>query len=467
MNSLLSIQSFGVVFTTVLLYYLLNAKLRVYLLIVLSGYFYYTLAGPLLLIIQYGVILFSYFVSKNILVIDKKYVTSIYYLTIAVAFIPLLFFKYVYSHLPAIAVNSWMANWVFLPLGISYYTFMIVGFVCDVYNRKLKSVPGLDYYTCFISFFPLTLSGPIERTDNFLHQLLTVKQFKSENLEIGLKWILWGCFMKFVLADRIGIYIDTIYKTLDQHSGITMIFTMLLYPFQVYGDLGGYTLIVRGVSKLMGFDILENFRQPFFAQSVTEFWRRWHISLIQWLRDYLFTPVSFYLRKYGIYGTVTAIYITFILSGVWHDFQWKYVLWGVFHASLLTLELLVLKKSFNSKIAKEKSGKWYTLAVKFCIVYILFAISQLFVRVEDMDELKTVFSHLYRGGALFIDKTNLFYAFLAISVIVLRDLIIEFKWAPLFPRQHIAFKVAEIVFLVFSILLFGCITNSSFIYFNF
>jgi D-alanyl-lipoteichoic acid acyltransferase DltB (MBOAT superfamily) len=272
--------------------------------------------------------------------------------------IPLFFFKYFSSINDGINLLLESANLklalpeinLILPIGISFYTFMAIGYTVDVYNEDIEAEKNLGIVALFISFFPLILSGPIERAKNLLPQFRSPARPDYSMITQGFKWILWGYFLKLVVADRLNLYVDAIYDNILQHNGTSLLLASFLYPFQVYADLGGYSLIAIGVSSVMGIKVMQNFKRPFFATSMSEFWRRWHISLISWLTDYVYTPLSFTFRRLGIGGIVLALITTFIISGIWHGAKLTYVVWGLMQGAFLSIEALLN----NRKIAFEK-----------------------------------------------------------------------------------------------------------------
>jgi len=260
--------------------------------------------------------------------------------------LPLIFFKYftflaniliASLHLCGLEIHPLTSNLV-LPIGISFYTFMAIGYLVDVFNEEVDFEPSYISVSLFLSFFPYILSGPIERAGNMFGQFKNLKRSTWNGLVTGLKLMLWGYFMKLCIADRLALYNDLIFNSISNRSGSTLTIASLLYPIQVYADLGGYTLIVMGISNCLGIHIIPNFNRPFLATSISEFWRRWHISLIKWLTDYIFTPLSFTLRSWKIWGVITALMLTFFISGIWHGASFCFVFWGLMQGALLSFE---------------------------------------------------------------------------------------------------------------------------------
>ena len=237
----------------------------------------------------------------------------------------LFFFKYFYFMLDNLnlvlsAVNIPLNRPSFdilLPVGISFYTFQALGYTIDVYRGEIKAERNLLRYALFVSFFPQLVAGPIERSRNLLSQLETPKKFRLENMQEGLYLMLWGFFMKIVIADRIAIFVDQIYgPNYADYGGLTVIAATVLFAVQIYCDFGGYSAIAMGSAKMLGVELMENFNTPYFSRSVAEFWRRWHISLSSWFKDYLYIPLGG--NRKGKLRKHLNIMITFAVSGLWH-----------------------------------------------------------------------------------------------------------------------------------------------------
>ncbi|NPD86987.1 MBOAT family protein [Lentimicrobium sp. L6] len=358
-----------------------------------------------------------------------------------------------------------------LPIGISFYTFMAIGYTIDVYNEEIKAEKNIGILALFISFFPLILSGPIERAKNMIPQFKSLNAIDFNSLSQGLRFILWGYFMKLVVADRIGIYVDTIFINFQQHNGSTIMFASFLYPFQLYTDLGGYSLIAIGVSKVLGISVMHNFNRPFFASSMSEFWRRWHISLISWLTDYLYTPLSFYFRSYKVWGIVIALMITFIISGIWHGAAMTFVVWGLLQGVFLSIEAL----SNNSKNEIEKKYNlkkriWYNI-LGITITFVLFAVSQIFGRSNNLEMAVNILTRIFStSGALFIGPpSNFIYIIVGLLMVLLKDFADEYYPSKfqLFDNSNKIIRIFSFSLIFITILIIGVFDGGQFIYFQF
>ena len=399
-------------------------------------------------------------------------------LDIILVLCPLFFFKY-YN-----VVNNGIENvlqlvglrWplpeitYLLPVGISFYTFMAISYALDVYNEEIEVEKNIGIVGLFISFFPLILSGPIERGGHMFPQFHNFKPINYAVIVKGLRLMLWGYFMKLVVADRLGIYVDAVYNNVAHHNGTTLAVASVLYPFQVYGDLGGYSLIAMGLAQCLGIDVMANFRRPFFATSMSELWQRWHISLIKWLTDYIYTPLSFKYRRWGMSGIVLALMITFIISGLWHGATLAFILWGLIQGIYLSLEAISNKrKTLFEKRYNLVHNKMYILAG--CVfTFLLFAFSQIFGRASSANEAFGVIGKIMtQPGSLYIEKTTFAYALPALALLFFKDWKDEFMPGRIgfFSNANIIIRFASYLFILVLILLAGVFDGGQFIYFQY
>ena len=229
---------------------------------------------------------------------------------------------------------------VLLPVGISFYIFQAVGYAVDVYRGTIKAEKNFVVYALFISFFPQLVAGPIERAKNMLPQFREKHKFSYENFDAGLRLMIWGFFMKLCVADRVSTYVDAVYNNYMEHSGVSLLLATFFFTFQIYCDFAGYSLIAIGSSKMMGFTLMENFHRPYFAKSIKEFWRRWHISLSSWFKEYVYIPLGG--NRKGFPKQIRNILIVWLLTGFWHGASWNFVAWGLYFGVLLIVEKLFL-----------------------------------------------------------------------------------------------------------------------------
>ena len=460
------------------LYWITPAKYR-WLTLLIASYFFYINIKPVFALLLAGVTLSTYLFTRlidgtNVESRKKQYMV----INIVLILLPLFFFKYFSTINEGIfaLLDSINVKWplpeitLLLPIGISFYTFMAIGYTVDVYNEEIEAEKNIGILALFISFFPLVLSGPIERAKNMLPQFNAPKKINYGAVNQGLKLMLWGYFMKLVVADRIGIYVDAVYGHIQQHNGTSLLFASFLYPFQVYADLGGYSLIAIGTAKILGIQVMQNFNRPFFATSMSEFWRRWHISLISWLTDYVYTPLSFAFRQYKIWGIVIALMITFFISGIWHGAALTFIAWGLIQGVFLSIEALTNKQKMAFEKKHMLTKKWWYISFGIGVTFVLFSASQIFGRTTNIEDALLVYNKIFtQNGTLFIDKTTIVYSFFGIIILLLKDFFDEF-----FPGKYIFFNNSNIyvrfssyLTIIFTILYFGVLTSSQFIYFQF
>lgn len=354
--------------------------------------------------------------------------------------------------------STWTLQ-VILPVGISFYTFQTLSYSIDIYRGKLKPTRDFIAFAAFVSFFPQLVAGPIERATNLVPQFLKKRTFTYKTFSYGIKLMIWGFFLKLVVADRAAIYVDAVYNNVDNHDGLTFIAATVLFAFQIYGDFAGYSLIAIGVSKLFGFELMTNFRRPYFSASVSEFWTRWHISLSTWFRDYLYIPLGG--NRVGKFRWLFNLFITFLISGLWHGANWTFVIWGALNGLYLILEIVVFKK--------KRKGLFNVL-----FTFILINFSWIFFRANSIENafyiIKKVFTspgHLYIGSG--DDITASLYATLAIAILLIVEMKKEY-FDTIFSISNNKFELVRLIgyaVLIYIILYFGVFGKSQFIYFQF
>jgi len=250
--------------------------------------------------------------------------------------------------------SVWSLN-IILPVGISFYTFQTMSYTIDIYREKLEPTKDLISFASFVSFFPQLVAGPIERASNLLPQILNKREFKYEQGVDGLRIILWGFFKKVVIADSLAPIVDDIFGNYLDYGGGTLLLGAIYFAFQIYCDFSGYSDIAIGTAKLFGFELMTNFKFPYFSRNIGEFWRRWHISLSTWFRDYLYIPLGG--SRLGKWKSIRNIFIIFLVSGLWHGANWTFIFWGLFH-SILFIPSFVFKtnRKYTTSIIAEKTS---------------------------------------------------------------------------------------------------------------
>ena len=344
--------------------------------------------------------------------IRKRYLVTGLFINLGILFIFKYFNFFAFSLDSLLSIFSETANSpvlkLLLPVGISFYTFQAGGYLIDVYRGKLSAEKHLGYFALFVSFFPQLVAGPIERADKLLPQLRSMDgKIGYENFSAGLKLILFGLFKKMVVADNLAFMVNEVYGHPHEYGGFQFALATILFSFQIYCDFSGYTDIAVGSARIFGIRLMNNFRTPYFATSVSEFWRRWHISLSTWFRDYLFLPLAYhYSRKlpkqkylfvkteYLIYAI--AIFITFTITGLWHGAAWTFVLWGLLHAILLIVEYAGKKgrRKIQRKLSVIKASKPLHLS-RLVSTFIFVSLCFLFFRAENIGDGIIIFKGIF------------------------------------------------------------------------
>lgn len=380
------------------LYYTLPHKIRWIMLLIASYIFYMGWRAELIVLILF-ISFVNYFAS---VLIDKHRDKSKKYLVISLLisfgflfiFKYLMFisdtFRYIYEYF-GLEYPIGRFN-IILPMGISFYTFQAVSYTIDIYRDEYKPEKNFFKFSLFITFFPQLVAGPIERADRLLNQLFTPKKFNTDNFSMGLKLMIMGYFKKVVISDRAAVLVDTVYNNPYDHKGIALIFATIFFAFQIYGDFSGYTDIARGCAKVLDIKLMTNFDRPYFATSVKDFWRRWHISLSTWFRDYLYIPLGgsrcSRIKKYR------NVFITFLVSGLWHGANWTFVVWGGLHG---LFQIIGDIKDSIIPIKKYSIFKPFRIIITFILV--LFA--WIFFRSNTIED------SFYIVSNLFSDITNI------------------------------------------------------------
>ena len=353
---------------------------------------------------------------------------------------------------------------IILPIGISFYTFSALSYSIDVYQRKIEATSDMLAYFAYIMFFPSILSGPISRAQNQLPQYFHVRLFDYQKAVNACKMILIGGIMKFCLADRIGIYVDAVYSNIMQHNGTTLLFTSILYSIQIYGDFAGYSLIAIGSGALLGIDLPTNFVRPYFAKTITEFWRRWHISLTTWFRDYIYFPLGG--NRVSRSRWVTNTLIVFIVSGLWHGAAYTYIIWGALHGVFMIIERLIYK----DKIKQIDTNLSVINVMRMLLTFTIVNFAWIFFRAESLNDAKLIVSKIFTDSSgIFLDVDTLAYSFIFLVVVFLIDFVEEFYKGKvlLMNSRHTLIRWTTYVISIVCIMLFGVLDGGSFIYFQF
>lgn len=422
------------------------------------------------LVTYWGGILFSNY--SELQKTEKKKVLCSLFAILTLA--PLILFKY-YNFinnagtelLEFVGVNFTLPglNWA-IPVGISFFTFQALGYMWDVYYGKIAAERHITDYILFCSFFPQTASGPISKYSELMPQIKATRPFRYEQGVEGLKILLWGMFLKCVVADRLGLYVDTVYSNYERFSSLNCFTASIFYTFQIYGDFAGYSFMAIGIGKILGFDLPNNFERPYLANSITIFWRKWHITLTRWLTAYVYIPLGgsrcSKLRKYW------NIMLTFIISGLWHGANWTFIIWGMLHGIFQIIEKML---GLDPKGKYGTSSSWLN-PIRILFTFLLVNFAWIFFRMPTFDDAYGLISQIlnidtsqpFMAKACNSDK---FFSLLALSIILAVEIREEYlrnhtKWLD---KKVVRFFIYVILFCM--ILSTGVLDASSFIYVNF
>jgi D-alanyl-lipoteichoic acid acyltransferase DltB (MBOAT superfamily) len=284
-----------------------------------------------------------------------------------------------------------------LPLGLSFYTFQSLSYLIEIYRGNQKAENHFGIYASYITLFTKIAAGPIERPQNLLSQFYEKQSFTSLKVFGGIKLVIWGVFQKVVIADRLAPFVNQVYQNPVHHLGMDLIMATVLFAFQIYYDFCGYTDIAIGVSQVMGFKLTSNFNRPFYSKSVSEFWRRWHISLSTWLYEYLYVPLAVEMRGWGKRGIISSLILTFLICGLWHGANWTFIVFGLLHGLALSVE--VSTRKINKKISSVIPQLVYdSVCILFTFCFVCFSL--IFFRANNLWEAIYVVRHVFSGLTL-------------------------------------------------------------------
>ena len=457
----------------VLLFYLLPQKARWLMLLVASCVFYMWFVPKYILILLVTIIIdYSAGILMEKHADEPKKKKTFLVISVVSTLLVLFIFKY----LGFINDNFvWLCQKlgldvrtsvnIILPIGLSFHTFQSMSYVIEVYRGHQKAERHFGYYSLYVMFFPQLVTGPIERPGNLLRQLHEYKDFRYENISKGMRLILFGLFIKMVVADHLGAYVDEVYANPAEYNSWSVMLAMAFYSFQIYCDFFGYSTIALGSAKLMGFDISDNFRTPYLAKNIAEFWHRWHISLSTWFRDYVYFPLGGSRVKFGRWAF--NILVVFVLSGIWHGAAWTFLFWGFAHGLLHILE----KALRNRFPYKEPNSRWLGIsldALRIAKTFVLVTLFWVMFRATDFANMRDIFVAAvtnFGGGQNLAVKPEVW---LYLALFILSDLL-------LFNTRFDAWcegKPMIVRWLVYALLIFLIIACSSvnsfpFIYFQF
>lgn len=359
--------------------------------------------------------------------------------------------------------SRWTLN-IILPVGISFYTFQTMSYTIDIYKRKLDPTKDFISFASFVSFFPQLVAGPIERACNLLPQILSKREFKYAQGVQGLRLILWGMFKKVVIADSLAPMVDDIFSNYQDFGGGTLWLGAIFFAFQIYCDFSGYSDIAIGTSKLFGFELMSNFKFPYFSRNIGEFWRRWHISLSSWFRDYLYIPLGG--SQEGKWKSIRNIFIIFIVSGFWHGANSTFIFWGLFHAILFLPSFIFNsnRRYTNSIIGENALLPNLKELLQVCTTFLFVTVGWVFFRSETLiGSFEYLNKMIFQFDLAYSKLQGLGYCivFIGLDFILKRDERLEYLFKYKFLR------ILFYLFLFFHVVKYFGIFQGNFIYFQF
>lgn len=370
---------------------------------------------------------------------------------------------------------------IILPIGLSFHTFQGLSYVIEVYRGHQKAERHFGIYSLYVMFYPQLVAGPIERPQNLLHQFREEHYFEYQRVTDGLKLMAWGMFKKVVIADRLAILVNQVYGNPVKYDGLALIIATVFFSFQIYCDFSGYSDIAIGAAQVMGFKLMDNFKRPYFSKSISEFWKRWHISLSTWFNDYLY--ISLGGNKVPKWRWHFNLFVTFVISGLWHGANWTYIIWGALNGFFLVFALWT--KDLREKIAKvlglsshPKVRKYWQVAATFSLI----CFAWIFFRARNLPEIWYILTHLFSGmeqvfsmnylketiGGLGLSKLQFL---IAISSIIFMEFVHvvqrHYKIRHMLSEKPVWFRWSMYYAIVFGIIFLGVFGKNNFIYFQF
>lgn len=462
--------------------YLTPGKLRWALLLAASTAFYLIGGGLPTIAVPFTIILATFFcgiyIKRSVSPSAKK---AFYAAGLIINIGLLMFFKYINFFIETAfdtvrlfkgsaagtAPSSLFIN-VIIPLGISYITFQAIGYLIEVKRGSYEPEKHIGIFAAYLLFFPKLLSGPIEPAQNFLPQLHQNTGFNIPKVNAGLRRMLWGLFLKLAVANRLEIYTDAVFGNYTHHTGSTLLVGAFFYTIQMFADFAGYTNMAIGSAQILGYDLMDNFNVPFVAKSVTEFWRRWHISLSSWVNEYVYNPVSLGLRNWNRWAVVAASMITFLILGFWHGASWNYIAFGFLQGVILSIEMFTRKKR---KKIRGVIPSWLNTITGTVFTFSYFCFSLVIFRNTDMSNALGIVKKIFTNtGSVYYDNPSmiLFCCMGALIVLVSEFRKEYFKnFLSWFDSKNWLVRNIAYVAVIMLILIMGVFDGGQFIYFKF
>lgn len=461
-------------------YFAIPSRFRWILLLIASYYFYMCWNYKYVVLIAITTTV-NYLAGIGIGHTKKKFLRITYLTTGLVVSLGILFF-FKYFNFFGNSINAIFEKMnilsrvpaynVLLPVGISFFTFQTLSYTIDVYNGKQDVEYHFGIFALYVSFFPQLVAGPIERSTNLLPQFFEKHKFNYLNIRDGIAIMIWGFFKKVVIADRLSEYVNIVYNSPQDHAGWQNILGTIFFSFQIYCDFSGYSDIAIGAALLLGFRLMKNFRRPYLASSIREFWARWHISLSTWFRDYLYIPLGG--NRVVKWRHYYNLFITFLVSGLWHGANWTFVAWGALHGFYLVFAIWIntIRNNINKKIYGENPGKIYNV-VQVVVTVFLAWFAWIFFRANSIDDAFLIMKNMFvfkEGAEINLFKFNADFYISIVCIFILLFIEILEERIGLWEKLKTSAKTIKwliIIVLSLAIFILGKWDSVDFLYFQF
>jgi alginate O-acetyltransferase complex protein AlgI len=483
-----SIKYFLFLPLAVILYYLFPQKYK-WLILLLTGIYFYFSFVPVFLTVFVLSIILNYFFAIQIVKCSNNFRKTLFVISVIINIILLILFKFPeiinVKYLFIILDPSFSKSYSLIyPIGLSYLAFKSISYLIDVYRNEIAVETNIGVLSSYFFFFPAITQGPIERFKNFKPQLFIKSDVNYDIISKSVKLIIFGLFKKLVIADRLSLYVNAVYDNYSFHSGFTLIIATIFFAFQIYADFSGYTDIALGSAGLMGIKLTDNFKRPYFSRSVSEFWNRWHITLSTFLRDYIFLPLAYKLTKNFTKSCLSknfkenityslTVFVTFVICGLWHGTGWNYLIWGLLFGIFLSFGKISskIRSKIKRKLKLSRNSK-IRILIEIITVFILVNITWIFFRSIDLPTALNIIKKIFNplGSFYLIDAQQVFfYSLSGIFILLIIEFYLEFS--PEFVKKfQVTYKFASLSFyiiLIILILLIGVFDGGQFIYFKF
>jgi alginate O-acetyltransferase complex protein AlgI len=445
------------------------------LLLLVASYFFYGWWDYRFLLLITGSTLVDYAIALTIYRNqNKKWRKVLLFCSIAFNLLLLGYFKYLNFFIESFIElgNSFglSSNYntlkIILPIGISFYTFQTLSYTIDVYRKEIKPTSNFIIFATYVSFFPQLVAGPIERAKHLLPQFINSRKFNPKKAITGIQLIIWGLFQKMVIADNCATFVNAIFNSYDRLDSLSLLLGAFYFAFQIYCDFSGYSNIAIGTARLFGFDLMRNFNYPYFSKNISEFWRRWHISLSTWFRDYLYIPLGG--SRGSKFQQLRNILIIFLVSGFWHGANWTFLAWGGLHA--IFFAPILFKRSRTKSVDKEKEHTSNTFGelIRILFTFFITCIAWIFFRSASISDSfnyfnRIIYNHSFKIEYLTIERYS-------VEMVLLIIIFIIIEWFNKNKEQPLSgkFELLKTISIIWMILLFGVFSDhSTFIYFQF